>query len=86
MKYAKNYWKLIKNSKKKSFEEKKFLVKNKNFWPIVGDGICPKLSFGLFLVTMDHKFVLNVKKSAKNGQFTMKVIKNITTLYSMRNS
>jgi hypothetical protein len=24
---------------------------------------------------MDHKFVLNVKKSAKNGQFTMKVIK-----------
>ncbi len=41
----------------------------------MGDGICPKLSFGLFSVTMDHKFVLNVKKSAKNGQFIMKVIK-----------
>ncbi len=24
---------------------------------------------------MDHKFVLNLKKSAENGQFTMKVIK-----------
>jgi hypothetical protein len=58
------------------------LVKNENFWPIVGDGICPKLSFGLFSVTMDHKFVLNVKKSAENGQFTMKVIKK-TSLWAI---
>jgi hypothetical protein len=41
----------------------------------VGDGICEKLFFGLFLVTLDHKFVLYVKNSAENGQFTMKVIK-----------
>jgi hypothetical protein len=50
---------------KSHFEEKKLLVKNENFWPIVGDGICLKLFFGQFLVTLDHKFVFNVKKSAK---------------------
>ncbi len=41
----------------------------------MGDGICKKLFFGLFLVTMDQKFVLYMKKSAENGQFTMKVMK-----------
>ncbi len=41
----------------------------------MGDGICLKLFFGLFLVTMNQKFVLYVKKSAENGQFTMKVMK-----------
>jgi hypothetical protein len=51
------------------------LVENENFWAIVGDGICPKLFFGLFLVTLDHKFVLFVKKSAENGKITMTVIK-----------
>jgi hypothetical protein len=41
----------------------------------VGNGICLKLSFDLFSVTMDQKFVLYVKKSAENGQFTVKHIK-----------
>jgi hypothetical protein len=50
-------------------------IKIKKFWPIVGDGICEKLFFGLFLVTLDHKLVLHVKKSAEIGQFTMTVIK-----------
>jgi hypothetical protein len=67
---------LVKNNKKVILKKKKiFLVKNENFWPIVGHGICLKLSFGLFSVTMDQKFVLYVKKSAENGQFTMKLIK-----------
>jgi hypothetical protein len=56
------------------------LVENENFWPIVGDGICEKLFFGLFSVTMDHKFVLYVKKSAESGKFTMKVMKIKVTM------
>jgi hypothetical protein len=59
MKFAKRYWKLVKNSKKKTIlKKKKILVKNDIFWPIVGDGICLEIYFGLFSVTMDQKFVL----------------------------
>jgi hypothetical protein len=46
---------LVKNNKKVILKKKNFLVKNENFWPIVGDVICPQLSFGQFTMKVIKK-------------------------------
>ncbi len=38
------------------------------------------LSFGLFSVTLDQKFLLHVKKSAENNQFTLKIMEKMVTM------